>query len=119
MPSSPSPREHRVEEAPIWDAARRRLSLAGRVVKQFRQPAVSQERILDAFQEDGWPPRIDDPLPPNGSTQTPQDRLHDAIKALNAHQLEAHIHFYRDGTGHGVGWELPPRPKRRPRKRRR
>ena len=35
-----------------------------RVVKQFRVPAGNQELILAAFEEMGWPPHIDDPLPP-------------------------------------------------------
>lgn len=94
---------------PRWDAAGCNLWLGNRLVKRFRVPAAMQECILAAFEEECWPPRIDDPLPPDGRLlQTRQDRLHDAVENLNGHQREARIHFYRDGTGTGVCWELPP-----------
>jgi hypothetical protein len=96
---------------PVWDARRRELRWDGKLVKRFRTPASCQECILAAFEEDGWPPQIDDPLPPGG-TQTPQDRLHDAVRALNGHQLDARIHFFRDGTGQGICWE-PAAPRKR------
>jgi hypothetical protein len=102
---------------PRWDTARRNLLLGNQLVKRFRVPAAMQECILAAFEEDGWPPRIDDPLSPDGRLrQTRQDRLHDVVEALNGHQLDARIHFYRDGTGQGVCWELPsaPPPRKRP-----
>src|SRR5882757_5867821 len=47
---------------PRWDAARRELSLGGRMVKQFHVPARNQELILSAFQKEDWPESIDDPL---------------------------------------------------------
>ena len=54
-----------VEVKPKWDRARQELRLGDAVVKQFKVPAANQERILAAFEEDGWPVRIDDPLPPS------------------------------------------------------
>src|SRR5947207_475841 len=33
------------------------------LVKHFRRPAPNQYLILDVFQEENWPERIDDPLP--------------------------------------------------------
>ena len=50
--------------APIWDPVVRELRLNSLLVKSYRRPAPNQERILNAFQEDDWPARIDDPLPP-------------------------------------------------------
>ena len=102
---------------PRWDAMRRELWLGNQLVQRFRVPAGAQEAILAAFEEEGWPPRIDDPLSPDGHLrQTRQDRLHDVVENLNGHQLEARIHFYRDGTGTGVCWELPTEtpPRKRP-----
>ena len=49
----------------MWDPERRELHVAGLIVKRFKWPAVNQEAILTAFAEEGWPPRIDDPLPPH------------------------------------------------------
>jgi hypothetical protein len=89
---------------PIWDAVSRRLSLNGYLIKRFKWPAINQEAILCAFQEDGWPARIDDPLPQHPD-QDPKRRLADTIKCLNRKQTNALIHFCGDGTGEGVLWE--------------
>src|SRR5262249_44802055 len=50
---------------PTWDAARHVLSCGGQTVKQFTRPAANQEGVLSAFEEEGWPPRILDPLAPD------------------------------------------------------
>ena len=66
---------------------------------------ANQEAILAAFQEDGWPARIDDPLPPVAETD-PKRRLSDTIKCLNRKQQNALVRFSGDGTGEGVLWDL-------------
>ena len=88
---------------PLWDADRRELRLGSVVVKRFRQPARNQETILAAFEEDGWPPRVDNPLPANGDTDA-VDRLHEAVKKLNR-GTRGLLRFYSDGAGLGVLWE--------------
>ena len=100
---------------PTWNSERRELRLGGIVVKRFRQPAKNQETILAAFQEEGWPSRIDDPLP-GGDNGAAQDHLHDAIRRLNQ-QKKRLIRFLSDGTGKGILWELCEKraPKKRPR----
>jgi len=90
---------------PRWDPERQELCVGGMVVKQFKVPAANQERILAAFEEDGWPIRIDDPLPP-GSDQDPKRRLHDTINSLNRNQKRHLLRFIGDGTGQGIRWEL-------------
>jgi hypothetical protein len=90
--------------SPFWDNDRRELRLGDVVVKRFRQPARNQETILAAFQEDGWPPHIDNPLPGNGDTDA-IDRLHDAVKMLNRHTNRL-LRFFSDGIGQGVLWKL-------------
>ena len=90
---------------PCWDAERRELRVGDVVVKRFRQPAVNQILILTVFEEDGWPARIDDPLPPDLQLEA-KDRLHDAIKRLNRGQLVPLIRFRGDGTGTGLQWEF-------------
>ena len=74
-------------------------------MKQYRVPAPNQEAVLSAFLEEGWPRRIDDPLPPKGDV-APKTRLHDTIKWLNRNQQERLLRFLGDGTGQGVLWEL-------------
>jgi hypothetical protein len=93
---------------PRWDAELRELWVGGKLVKQFRLPSPNQERILTAFEEEGWPPRIDDPLPPHPE-QDPKRRLHDTIKSLNRNQAHRLLRLYGDGTGEGVRWELVDR----------
>jgi hypothetical protein len=109
--------------APCWDAKRRELRLAKRLLKRFRVPAPNQETVLAAFQEEGWPNCIDDPLPPKGDL-SPQRRLHDTIKALNRkhRQKPPLIRFLGNGTGKSVVWELkivtrsPSRKRKNPNK---
>jgi hypothetical protein len=89
---------------PRWDEARRQLRLGDRVVKCFRQPAPNQEAVLCAFEEEGWPPHIDDPLPPlPGGNQ--REHLRDTIVNLNRYQRHQSIRFFGDGNGQGVCWE--------------
>jgi hypothetical protein len=90
---------------PRWDGTRRALFLGNTVVKVFRQPAACQEMILAAFEEEGWPWRVDDPLPPLGE-RDPKQRLHHTIKNLNRNRAVRLINFHGDGTGCGVGWSL-------------
>jgi hypothetical protein len=88
---------------PHWDANSRTLSWQGQVVKEFRVPADNQELILAAFQEQDWPPRIDDPLP-RSKGRDPKVCLRDTIRGLNKRQRLARLRFQADGTGTGVCW---------------
>ncbi len=105
QPSSmpPMPVVSAAPNTPNWDGNMGVLYFAGRIVKRFSRAARNQEIILGAFEEEGWPYRIDDPLPPSGNVE-PKRRLHDTIKWLNRDH-EAHvIAFIGDGTGEGVRW---------------
>ncbi len=97
------------QDAPRWDGLRRELLVDGQVVKRFRVPAPNQIAVLAAFQEEGGPPQVFDPLPPEGD-QNPKRRLQETIKALNGHRLAPIIRFRGDGTGQGVLWEWTTDP---------
>jgi len=102
--------EHVVSEPlvtlrPHWDRDRHELRVGTRLVKQYKLPSPNQERILMAMEEESWPVRIDDPLPPSKKLDSKQ-RLHDTIKNLNRNQKQRLIRFMGDGTGQGVRWEL-------------
>jgi hypothetical protein len=98
-----SPQPTRPISRPLWVAAIRELSIDGKLVKRFKWQAVNQETVLSAFQEDGWPRVIDDPLPPKPQ-QDSKRRLHDTIKALNRNQNK--MRFHGNGTGQGIRWEV-------------
>ena len=89
---------------PFWDRQRRMLTVGGRTVKHFRVPSPNQEAVLVAFQREGWPACVADPLPPTAS-QLAKIRLHDTIKCLNAKQENRLIRFRGNGMGNGVLWE--------------
>jgi hypothetical protein len=90
---------------PKWDSDRQELRVGDVVVKHFKVPAVNQELILAVFEEEGWPVRIDDPLPPHPE-QDPKRRLHDTINSLNRNQRHAMLRFLGDGHGLGIRWKL-------------
>ena len=92
---------------PHWDPKLHELRFNGQLVKRFKLPSPNQEVILTAFEEEGWPTRIDDPLPPRPE-QNPKRRLHDTIKSLNRNQKNRLIRIMGDGTGLGIRWELTP-----------
>lgn len=93
-----------LREKPVWDPEVRELRFGKQVVKRFRVPAPMQELILTVFQEEGWPRRIDDPLPRSGEVSA-KDRLHEAIKSLNRNQRPLRIRFGGNGDANGVIWE--------------
>ncbi|OAI57163.1 hypothetical protein AYO47_01835 [Planctomyces sp. SCGC AG-212-M04] len=89
---------------PIWKKLPRELWYSNQLVKRYRVPAEAQECILEAFQEEGWPACIDDPLPPKKGT-LPARRLQDAIKSLNRNRVVKALRFHSNGDGIRVHWE--------------
>ena len=90
---------------PRWDANENELRIAGQLVKRFRWHAPNQERLIVAFEEAGWPEKIDDPLPADDQVDSKR-RLHDTIKCLNRRHVQNLMRFHGDGTGEGVIWRL-------------
>jgi hypothetical protein len=90
---------------PCWDQGRRELRVGSHVVKRFTQPAANQEAVLDAFQEDGWPPRLDDPLRPDHDQET-KTRLRRTVHNLNRSQRWPGVRFVVCGNGQCVAWNL-------------
>ncbi len=90
-----------VRVLPVWNQDTGELRFGDQVVRRVRSRTRADNivRILDAFQEDGWPDRIDDPLPGGSDSQ----RLREAVRTLNQ-DLER-IRFRADGTGTGIAWE--------------
>jgi hypothetical protein len=87
----------------VWDAVRRELRWQEKVVKHFRRCAPNQELLLESFQEQGWPERIDDPLPRDGNTIA-EDRLRETVKSLNRGITRGGLRFRVEVGGRGVRW---------------
>lgn len=100
----PSTKMRAGRSRPIWDPLRQELSYHDVLVKRFRLPSPNQTAILSAFEEEDWPARIDDPLPPKAE-QDPKRRLHDTIRNLNRSHRKQLLRFSGDGSGQGVIWE--------------
>lgn len=92
---------HSPAQRPVWDPDRRELRFGDAVCKRFKTRAANQELVLQVFQEEGWSPRIDDPLRPG--------KRGDTIRQLN--KGNAVIRFRADGRGDGICWELIRPPK--------
>jgi hypothetical protein len=90
-----------VPRKPRWDRTARKLWLGSCLVKEFPRPSVCQVLILEAFEEQGWPEAVDDPLPHDPDID-PKRRLHDTIKRLNRHQRWPALSFHGNGNGEGV-----------------
>jgi hypothetical protein len=95
----------RRQARPRWDKIARELWLGDTLVKKFLRPAPLQELILAVFEEEGWPERIDDPLPGPFDGDR-RDRLHKALQKLNRNQQVPLLEFHRDGTGEKIVWRL-------------
>lgn len=99
---APGPESPRIEPClnakPRWDADLRVLTWNNKRVGDYARLALNQEKILSAFEEEGWPIRIDDPLPPG--------RLRQTLKDLQKKFKDAPITFRADGTGKGIRWTI-------------
>ena len=94
---------------PKWLPEKRQLTFDGRVIKQFRVPSCNQEAVLMAFEEEGWPPRIYDPLIPKNGIEMKR-RVMETIKSMNRWHKQKVIRFFGDGTGRGICWRLEAEP---------
>jgi hypothetical protein len=90
------PTTQQLADLPSWNGDRRQLWFDGTLCRQYKPPALSQELVLQSFQELGWPKRIDDPLPPG--------KLEETVKNMRRIFAECPITFGRDGTGKGIVW---------------
>src|SRR6185437_4258881 len=100
-----APQAPAVPKKPAWTKATGKatgqLRYGGRLIRTFRlmgRPANIQQ-IVEAFEERGWPQRIDNPLP--GIADDP-DRLRQALQSLNDGLVR--IRFHAQEGGRAIGW---------------
>jgi hypothetical protein len=93
---------------PFWDADLGKLWVGDLLIKAYTEAAENQRRVLDAFQEEEFRHRIDDPTcrrtsEPNWSRQR---RRRDTIAGLNDDHIHPGVIYFRaDGTGDGIIWD--------------
>ncbi len=75
---------------PRWDRKLCELRFEGRLIKKVRGPKVARNivALLDAFEEEGWPPHIFDPLRAGPNPK----RLQDTVESLNVGLEEIRFH---------------------------
>lgn len=100
----PSPAEELVrkssDDKPHFDEDTGELSFRGQVLRSYCPRATNCLLVLKVFAEEGWPRRIDDPLPIGKNAQ----RISNTIRALNK-QLRV-IEFYAGGDGASFCWRV-------------
>jgi hypothetical protein len=97
---------------PRWDAESGELRVGDEIIRRVIPRAKSVRQVLDAFERQGWPRRVDAPFESSARTAA-QARysglwLHDTIKSLNNGIML--IRFRSDGRGAGVCWDWLPTP---------
>lgn len=103
---------------PKWHRDAGELEFDGQLVREIasRTKAKNVVAILDAFELERWPVRIDSPLPPGKGSRPgakgDAHKLRETIQTLNTGL--SRIRFYADGTGTGITWKAvtaahPPR----------
>jgi hypothetical protein len=60
--------------------------------------------VLDAFEREGWPDAISDPLEPD-ELMDHKTRLQETAKSLNDRLMDGTIRFHCNGRGDGILWE--------------
>ncbi len=98
----------RPSAVPHWDEDARELRYLGQVVRVVKKPKQAHNivGILRAFEEAGWPRRIDDPHRRKPSDQT---RRRD-VENLNKRLLKPLLKFECDGNGTGFLWKKIAQP---------
>jgi len=91
---------------PRWNADTGELWFDGELIRSVKNPAQAKNivRILAAFEESGWPRRVDDPITIGGESDTRRRTIETLNKGLTR------IRFTCTGDGLSFGWEeLEPR----------
>lgn len=97
--NSPSVQPISVDK-PRWDPETGQLQYSGNLARKVKRQAKNLRAVLNAFEELGWPSRMDDPL---GGGKNPT-RVNDTVKTLNTGL--SMLRFRADGRGEGYSWEI-------------
>ena len=99
-PAPPTP----IAQLPRWVAKDHELWFGDVLVKRYHRPAPIASLILAAFEEQNWPPLIDDPLSPILGRHEPA-RLRNQVQSLKRRLTNPLIRFYLHSAGTQIGWK--------------
>lgn len=85
---------------PHWDPEKRVLKFNGEEVRKWKRNAPNCFLVLKAFQEEGWPHRVLDPLPGGKDEQ----RIHSTCKSINS-KMSGGLRISPGGDGESFIWE--------------
>lgn len=87
---------------PKWDPETGKLYYRDQIIRKLRKTKdlTNIHLILDTFEEDGWPSRIDSPIPNDSSGE----RLHETIRSLKKDLIG--ITFSVQEGGQAVVWQV-------------
>ena len=83
---------------PRWDGENFRLKMGEQVARTLKPSATNCIAILAEFEEEGWPERINDPLPLGRDPE----RLSNTLRTLNKGAVG--IRFSAGGDGESITW---------------
>ena len=87
---------------PVWDGERE-LRYKGVLVKLYEREAPEQQRVLAAFEEQGWPALIENPRQHlDGDNLKAQ--LKSLVNNMNCGMQRPLIEFLSRDAGHMVAW---------------
>lgn len=85
---------------PAWDREAGELRYEGDLIRKVSVRAANIRRLLDSFEEQHWPSRVDSPLPGGKDSK----KLRSSIASLNK-GLKT-LRFYADGGASGIRWHV-------------
>ena len=94
---------------PCWIETKRELWYGGQVILRLKNRAENQHAILNTFQNQGWPTRVEVRLPNGTSENSENTRLNDARTKLNKKLQQGTIRFAGDHSGAGCTWSRVPK----------
>jgi len=95
---------------PRWLKASGELWFGNAIIRRIPRPRGAENivAILDSFESDGWPRRIDDPITSGGDSSTRRRTIESLSKGMKA------IRFFCAGDGEGFCWEeRPAKPRKK------
>jgi hypothetical protein len=104
-----TPTSRKEKTKPSWDKEDSTLCYNNETIRKLQPKAKNVIRLLDAFQEQGWPDMIEDPFPGFQRVDRNPQRLSDTIKSLKKNLQMIDFHMY--GDGRHVCWKVVgPKP---------